>query len=443
MRIVQAAGWFLPDSLGGTELYVAALAKRVQQAGHEVLVAAPDTSQTQERRYTHDGVAVYRYPIPVGVSRAQARGHTRVPGAAHLHRWLAETRADIVHFHTFVTGLGLLEVEAAAAAGARVIVTSHAASLGFLCERGTLMHRGRSLCDGLVDSSKCARCALEQREVPAALAGVLAHLPSPLAQLATGLPGRAGTALGMRALINQNQRAQQRLFEVASAVVVLSEFAAQVLRANGAPADKVFVNRLGIDRHRGEWTRKGSGQTASPVTAGFVGRAESIKGLEDAVRAVTSLAPEIRIRLKVVTAVATSSEEALVERCRASASGDSRISFLSALAPGEVPAFLAGLDVLVSPSRAVEGGPTVALEAQAVGTPVIGAAMPALTEYVFPGLNGALFPPGDWRRLATILADIASDPAGTIDRWRTNLQPPRTFDDICHDYLALYGRVLS
>lgn len=448
MRIVQAAGWYLPDSIGGTELYVAALSDQLRRAGNQVLVATPHTGGS-ERRYTQAGIEVFRYPVPSHQTRAEARGEIAARGADVFHRWVTEARPDVVHFHTFVTGLGLPEVEAARQTGAKVVVTSHAASLGFLCARGTLLHHGRTLCDGRVEPVKCAACALEQRGVPATLASAMARVPRPLASLANRLPGRANTALGMRSFIEQNRAAQTRLFELVSAFVVLSEWAAAVVRANGAPPGKVIVNRLGIDTARGPWAVKppsAARATSLPVIVGFVGRAESIKGLEDVVLAVTSLPSSIPIRLRVIAAAASEDERALVERCRARASRDPRVEFSAAIAPADIPAALADLDVLVCPSRAVEGGPTIALEAHAVGTPVIGARMPALTEYVSDGVNGALFAPGAWTELAECLSRIAADPRSTIDRWRTALPStslgaggrPRTFDDIAREYLDLY-----
>jgi glycosyltransferase involved in cell wall biosynthesis len=440
MRIVQAVAWYLPDSLGGTELYVAALGDQLRQAGHDVYVAAPHVGEG-ERHYSHNGVAVYRYPIPASPTRAEARGEVTATGAELFHQWLRQVRPDIVHFHTFVTGLGLNELDAARSAGAKVIVTSHAASLGFLCARGTLLHMGATLCDGRVDAVKCAACALQHRHLPAGLARIVAHVPRALSSAVANTAGRAGTALGMRSLIERNQSAQRRLFDAASAFVVLSDFAASVVRANGAPAEKVVVNRLGVDLTRGPWTQKPGPTehpTASPVTFGFVGRAEAIKGLEDVVKAALALPPAVPMRLRLVVAASSPEEVSLVERCRALAANDARIAFSRALPPDDIPAFLAEIDVLVSPSRAVEGGPTAALEAHAVGTPVIGTAMPALTEYVQHGVNGILVPPGDWKALAKEMDAIARDPIGTVDRWRSALVRPRTFGDIAREYLDLY-----
>jgi glycosyltransferase involved in cell wall biosynthesis len=110
-----------------------------------------------------------------------------------------------------------------------------------------------------------------------------------------------------------------------------------------------------------------------------------------------------------------------------------------AVSPADAPRVLGRWDLLCCPSLTLEGGPTVAIEAHAVGTPVIGARIGGLAELVTDGVNGRLIPPGDWRGLATCLREAASDPAGTIDRWRAAVPPVRTMDDIAADYLALYA----
>ena len=74
VRIVQAAGWYLPSSTGGTEVYVSELSKRLRAAGHDVLIAAPEALDQAERTYDEGGFQVYRYPIPVRVTRDEAQG---------------------------------------------------------------------------------------------------------------------------------------------------------------------------------------------------------------------------------------------------------------------------------------------------------------------------------------------------------------------------------
>ena len=140
MRIAHALGWYFPDSVGGTEVYVAALCRHLRAAGHEVAVVAPDVRG--ESTTAHDDVPVFRYPVPRRPTRDEAQGLVKVRGAERFDDWVAEWGPDILHVHSFVTGLGLFEIAAARARGIPTIATHHLPSLGYVCRTGTQMRCG-------------------------------------------------------------------------------------------------------------------------------------------------------------------------------------------------------------------------------------------------------------------------------------------------------------
>jgi glycosyltransferase involved in cell wall biosynthesis len=117
---------------------------------------------------------------------------------------------------------------------------------------------------------------------------------------------------------------------------------------------------------------------------------------------------------------------------------DSRVRFEPAVPARDVPKVLAELDVLLCPSISFENGPTIALEAMAAGTPVIGSRVGNLVEIVDDGVNGRLVTAGDVDALRNVLVEVASHPRATVDVWRRALAEPRTMDDIARDYLDLY-----
>ena len=440
MKIVQAAGWFYPDSIGGTEVYVAALARELRSAGHEVLIAAPEPGLAAPRVYRHDGCEVFRYPIPAAPTRDEAQGDVLVRGTEHFHRWLASARADIVHVHTFVTGLGLAEIRAARDAGSRVVVTTHASSLGYVCQRGTLMVRGESLCDGVVDASRCAECVLQERGAPAITGALVASLPQGLSHAASVIPGRVGTALGMTNLITRNMARQRAMLDAVDAFVVLTEHAAGIVRANGAPAKKVVVNRLGV---RDDLLSQESAKEKAShdgVSVGYVGRFEDVKGVLDLAAAMRRVPADLRLRLEFRGPAATQTDQATKAAIARMFADDSRVTVGDGVEPANVGSLLRSYDVLCCPSRCLEGGPTVGLEAMALGVPVIAASVGGVAEVVEDGLNARLVPPGNVDRLAAALAEVARDPAATICQWRKRLPSPRTMRQVAREYLSVYSR---
>ena len=90
------------------------------------------------------------------------------------------------------------------------------------------------------------------------------------------------------------------------------------------------------------------------------------------------------------------------------AGDDPRIRFEPAVPSAEIPAVLGDLDALLSPSLWFENGPTIALEAMAVGTPVIATRVGNLAEMIEDGVNGRLVEAGDVAELTAALLEAAT-----------------------------------
>jgi glycosyltransferase involved in cell wall biosynthesis len=440
MKIVHVCGWYFPDSLGGTETYVSAVVSCLKAAGHDVSIAAPAPGAAQERTYTFEHTPVYRYPIAADPTRDEAQHAVPVRGAETFHAWLAAKQPDVVHFHTFVTGVGPHEIRAARAAGARVIVTTHSGSLGFLCQRGTMLRWGRELCDGVVEDAKCAACELQHRGMPRPAADILGHLPRPVSEVLGLLPGRIGTTLGMPAFIARNQALQRQMLADIDAFVVLSDWARQTVVRNDGLGAPIVLNRLGVrgDRDRLEQLRAARPARRHQLRIAYVGRFDPIKGVHDLARAIRALPKDTEVLCEFRGPVTNLRELAIVEELKHIVGPDSWVKFEQPIEPARIFDYLREVDLLCCPSRTLEGGPTVALEAMAVGTPVIATRMGALAELITDGVNGRLVEPGDHRALARAIAAIAADPSGTLDVWRGKLPVVRTMSDVTRDYLAFY-----
>lgn len=444
MKIVHILGWYFPESLGGTEVYVNGLCQRLQQAGHETLISAPKAGLQGERRYQHEGIPVYRYSIPAEPTRDEAQSRAPVRGTEPFHEWLRQQRADVYHFHTFLTGLGLPELRAAKETGAAVIGTTHYPSLGYICQRGDMLRWGERMCDGVCQVMKCAACDLHHRGLTKTAAWAVAAIPPAIGNRLNRLPGKIGGMLGMGALVDHNRRTQQQMLETVDRFVVLTSWARDAVIANGADPNKVVLNRLGHS-HDGLTVKPSPQQqpTTRPIRVGFFGRFHVTKGVHDLARAVTSLPRDVAISVEFRGPSQGDANAQLVNELRQIVGDDPRVTFEDPVPSDQAPGVLAEYDVLACPSLWLEGGPTCAIEAQALGTPVIGTPMGGLAELVEDGVNGRLHAPRDWRGLAGILRDMAERPHATIDVWRGKLPKARTMDEICHDYVGLYRSVIA
>jgi len=439
VKIVHLLGWYFPDSVGGTEVYVEALCRRLRAAGYDVLIAAPDACGAAPERYEHDHVPVFRYQIPGTPTRDEALHRVVVRGAERLHEFLAGERPDILHVHSFTTGIGLPEIREARRLGIRVIVTCHLPSLGYMCRSGELMQWGRVPCDGIVIAGKCAACNLTRLGMPMPLARLAGALPTSVSASLQRLPGRLGTALGMPASIDEYEAMQRELFSLVDRVVVLNETGRRMLVSNGSPAEKIVLNRLGVSQAVAAAPAHHEPRPAgAPVRFGYLGRLHPTKGLTELMQAVARIPREVPFALEIRGPILDQRSRRYAADLRQLVAHDPRVAFAPPVAGAVVPAILAGYDALLCPSIWFENGPTVALEAIAAGTPIIASRVGNLAELIADDVDGLLVTPGDVDAWARALTRVAAAPVETIVRWRGALVKPRSMDDVTADYLTLY-----
>jgi glycosyltransferase involved in cell wall biosynthesis len=440
VRIAHLLGWYFPDSVGGTEVYVEGLCRRLRAAGHEVLIAAPDAHHAAPERYLHDGVPVFRYAISDTPTRDEANHRLPVRGAETFYRWLAEECPDVLHVHSITTGVGLPEIREAHRLGIRVILTCHLPGLGYMCRAGELMQWGRVPCDGIVIPAKCASCNLTRLGMAQHAARIAGAVPVVLSEALGHLPGRIGTTLGMSASVREYEAMERELFDLVEWFVVLNDTARQMLVSNGSPAAKLVLNRLGLSHtHVARKPAPDVRPTKRPVRFGYVGRLHPAKGLVQLAHAVRAIPREIAFRLDIRGPMIDEDSRTFVAELQTLLTGDPRVTFGPGISGPDVPARLAEFDVLLCPSMSFENGPTVALEAIAVGTPIMASRVGNLAEIVEDGVNGQLVAPGNVEAWSQALTRAAEDPAQTIDRWRAALLIPRTMDEVARDYLLLYA----
>jgi glycosyltransferase involved in cell wall biosynthesis len=137
----------------------------------------------------------------------------------------------------------------------------------------------------------------------------------------------------------------------------------------------------------------------------FVGRLTRDKGIPELMEAFFQLGnhlPDLRLLL----VGCFEDEDPLPVDTRRFLETHSRVILAGAVQ--DTSAYYAIADVVVLPSHR-EGLPTVVLEAQACGKPVVGAAATGIIDLVANGATGLLFPVGDATALSEAVAKLISD----------------------------------
>jgi len=168
---------------------------------------------------------------------------------------------------------------------------------------------------------------------------------------------------------------------------------------------------------------------------------ERIKGCELFIRAAARLAgddPTMRF-----TIAGTGSRESAIRRLANALGVADRVEFLGYVE--SVPPVLAGLDVLVVPSLS-EASSLIAMEALALGVPVIASDVGGLPEVVTHGENGLLVPPGDVEAIASAVTRVVSDrewARALGDAGARRVEERFTVEQMVRGYLGLYRGLVS
>jgi len=127
---------------------------------------------------------------------------------------------------------------------------------------------------------------------------------------------------------------------------------------------------------------------------------------------------------------------------RALAADDPRIRFGVPVPSERVPALLADYEVLAVPSRWLETGPLVVLEAFQAGVPVVGSRLGGIRELVHDGEDGLLVAPGSVAAWSAALRQLADNPQ-LVQQLRRGVRRPRSIAAVANDMQVVYDRVLN
>jgi glycosyltransferase involved in cell wall biosynthesis len=434
LKVLQVPFHYYPDAVGGTEVYVASLSRGLTALGLGVEIAAP---AQEAHEYLHDGILVHRFGVtkePSDVAMLYGNGDPLATTQfAHI---LDRSRPDIVHLHAMSPAVSLSVLDAIKRRGIPTVFTCHIP--GITCPRGTLLQHGTAVCDGRWALQKCTACTLNGRGLHRSMAALVGAIPAVVgdALARQGLQGSVVTALRMRGLQAQRQRALMQFFAGVDHVIAVSGWLRDVLVANGVPEDRITVCRHGSTQNMRANGPVRLARDMDVCRVAFLGRLNPDKGVHLLVEALRRR-PRLGLHLDIFGIV--QSDAAYVEALRRQISSDSRIRLLPALPNEDVIEALGSYDAVVVPSQWLETGPLVVYDAFAAGIPVIGSRRGGLLELVTHETDGLLVEPGDPDAWAEAFGRLAMEP-GLRDRLRAGVRPPRSMSAVASEMFVLYSQ---
>lgn len=409
VHILHVIHQYLPEKIGGTELYTQTLARHQVAQGHAVAVFTP--ANTNQLPGTDNGLRVYRIPLgernPTAVFRSSFH-HPALDQA--FARVLAQERPDVVHIQHLM-GLPLSLVGHIRRAGIPMVLTLH--DYWYVCANAQLLtNYDETVCDGPRWWLNCAHCALarlgHQHAYP---------LIPALAPLFAYRHGRL-----------------QPILRQAAALIAPTHFTANIYKQMNVPPEHLHVIPHGIDVPTSLPPRP----PHDGLHIAYIGGIAPQKGVHVLVTAVNAL-PADGLRLTIYGDLAAFPEYAAGLQQQAAHPG---ITFAGQLPHAHLWAALADVDLVVVPTLWYETASLIVQEAFAAGVPVVASDIGVLPERVRPGINGLLFPPGDVVALQNNLRQLKDQPQ-RLAALRAGIEPVFTIADHVAAVAAVYTAALN
>jgi glycosyltransferase involved in cell wall biosynthesis len=218
-------------------------------------------------------------------------------------------------------------------------------------------------------------------------------------------------------------------------VVALREWVRTLLVRNGVPCSKITLSQHGLP---GVWDNREPviDVAKTPLRVAFLGRADKAKGADTLIKAVRA-APGLSIELQLYGVMQSTTGDEYWTSLKSLAASDARITFLPHVPHDKVVSLLRNCHVLAVPSRWLETGPLVVLEAFAAGTPVIGSNLGGIAEWVRHEDNGLLVGYEDVRGWADALSRCVQD-RQLLARLRQGVKPPRSMGNVAEEMAQMY-----
>lgn len=422
MRILHLVHQYLPEHIGGTELYSRNLARHQVAEGNRVALftatAAPQTGAgSAPLPAEEEGVRVYR--VPVGPRSPQAAFLSlfrQKQVSAALTAVLDREQPDLIHLQHLI-GLPAELVDQMVARQIPFVVTLH--DYWYACANAQLLtNYDATICAG-PDRFRlnCARCALARTGRPGAVWAGATPLIAPIMML--------------------RQRRLQDIFARARRLVAPTDFVRATYQKLGFPAGKICVIAHGINAPPKRLPRE-ERPAGMPLHVAYIGGLAWQKGVHVLVDAVNRLPAEtVRLSIAGDMTAFPGYTAALQEQAHRG-----NIRFIGSLPPAGLWSFLAGVDLVVVPSLWYETASLIVQEAFAAGVPVIASRIGALQERVRDGVDGFLTPPGDAAALRQLLQRLQQAPA-LCEQLRSHIQPVRTMAEHFADISAVYHEAMT
>ena len=413
MRILHLLHQYLPEHVGGSELYTKWLTEALSKRGHNISVfhrRSVKGSGLESR--TEEGVQIWA--AWNGVFTPTRRflatfDDSRLEDA--FEQVLEQTQAELVHIEHLM-GQPAVITKILRKRGIPYVITLW--DFWWMCANAQLLtNYSQQICPGPHWYLNCARCALARSDrlylwpVLPVFAVPLARRNYVLRQVMTG----------------------------ASKLIAPTKFVYNWYAAHNAPIETLVSLSPGLEKPYHPVSRQIK-RSGVPIRFAYLGGISRQKGVHIVIEAFN----ELEKKAELWIAGDETADPAYASRLRCLASANVR--FLGKLTREGVWDTLARVDVLVVPSMWYETFAFVISEAFAAGVPVIASKLGPLADRVQHNVDGLLTPSGDAVAMRQTLQRFLDEP-DLLSKLQQGIQPIQSIEDHAVEMETVYKSVLG
>ena len=438
MQVLHVPYTYFPDASGGTEVYVRGLAQRLCARGYSSAIAAPGAAKAS---YEESGLSIYRFLTDARTRIDLAYGVPDEIAAEGFRIVVAQARPDIVHLHARTAAISERLIDIGHAAGARVVFTYHTPTASLRSRHNDAIRpkalrrysrdeamSGLHFCCARYSEAACARgsrCSELDLHANGTEHGIV--------ETTVSVEYTASDRVWASAFSRFYWQGRSR-----RRCLAMGERCAQAKRG---VRRKGYIVSSGHRRICTSAAADGAVSASRTAEVAYFGRIDAAKGPDLLARAL-KIIPNALVQFDIFAIRQAVGPDPVYDYLAAQARQDPRLTLRSAVSPNEVIGVMANYDLIAVPSRCLETGPLVALEAFAAGVPVLGANLGGIAELVRDGVDGVLVAADDPAAWAAAIERLVED-RRAIDAMRARVEPPRTMNAVADDMATLYAKVLA
>ncbi len=444
VRILHLLHQYLPEYVGGTELYTQTLAAALQpRHANAIFYRLSRTGTGLSHRQEADGLRIWSAWDGLVTPSSRFRATFRDPAIHHAFAQVLDTfQPDLVHVQHLM-GLPASLLTLLRQRGIPYLITLH--DYWWLCANAQLLtNYDETVCDGPHWWLNCGRCAIaragrgDSRLLGAGLAPLLAYREKLLRPQLHHARALIAPTRFVQTIYTQLGLTPEQITVIPHGIELpVSSFEFRVSSFKAPDADEQSpVSSLSVSQSPSPQHSALSPQH-SVLRFCYIGGIAPQKGVHVLIEAVNGL-PE-GVELLIGGDMEALPEYAAALRTQATHPG---IRFLGRLSREQVWDTLRQSDLLVVPTLWYETASLIVQEAFAVGTPVVASRIGVMPERIRDGIDGRLFEVGNAAALRALLLSFIQHPHH-LHQLRQGIQPVFTITEHVTQVEQLYQQVIS